>query len=176
LIVVTLLAVAGWYLLRLPQAPIPEPIAEGAFLHAEWGMSPEQVSEANGTPLEPSTTPVTRFMELGPGEETRYRILEARNQNLLGRESILRYTFKDNRLAGYYLFIPDSDCEALDRDARAYLYMKFGSSAENIDEGTPLSLVWQSNRQVVNYWFIEDEIALAKPCRAVVGVVAQPRE
>ena len=147
-----------------------------AYLSARWGMSPTEVEQANGSSLRP---PVSgrRFYQSQPGAEGRYKTLEASGQKFLGREAAVSYTFKDNRLFTYHVFVADDDAAGLDTDMRRYLTRVFGPLAGSVEEeDSSLKEIWHFKDRMVNYWFFEDELAILKKFKAGFGVVYKPIE
>jgi hypothetical protein len=153
-----------------PAAPPPR-----AFLNAVWGMGPEEIARVNQTPLEP---PVSgrRFYVPPAGSEARYRTLETRQHKFFGRPSIVSYTFVDDKLFAYHVFVSDEEEETLDKNMREYLADKFGPSGTAVEDGTRLKMVWQKGDVTVNYWFYEEEMGLTGRYKAVLGVLYRPLE
>lgn len=150
------------------------PLSADAFMKARWGMSPDEVMAANQITLFPPHTN-KRFFSPKEMEGDRHKTLQSSGQLFLGREAEVYYTFKDNRLCMYHVFVSDSDEELLDKDMRNYLNRKWGETAgtPQEDEST-LKLLWQFKDVIVNYWLYQDEMALKSHFKAGVGVTYRP--
>ena len=144
------------------------PAAQKAYFHAEWGMSPAQVSVVNGVPLKEQSGG-HHFYQAETGSEERYQSLEAPG-HFLGRDSVISYTFHDGKLVSYHIFISDSNDQSLDADMRRYLTGEFGPGGEEMEDGASLKMVWQTKDRIVNYWLYEEPNALTRPYRAGFGV------
>lgn len=167
-----LVAVAGIVLSdRFVARAVPPVIQENprAFLNAAWGMSPAQVKEASHSILAPSASS-DRFYRPAPGTENRTQTLEAHGQKFLGREAVVSYTFLDDRLFSYHVFTSDSDADRLDADMRRYLVRIFGTKYSPVEDDSSLKMVWQFKDKLVNYWFYEEDLALAAKFKAGFGV------
>ncbi len=147
---------------------IVAPAPEKAYFRSEWGMSPEEAVSANGVPLKEKPAG-QHFYEAEPGEESRYKVLEAPCR-FLARDSVVSYTFRDGRLVSYHVFTSDTEGEILDADMRRYLKRLFGSNAEDLGGEKALKLVWQTKNKIANYWFYEELNSLTRPYRAGFGV------
>ena len=149
-----------------PEKSVP---AQKAYFRSEWGMSPEEVSRANEVLLVPQTTQ-QRLYEAPTGQESRYQTLQTQGR-FLSREAIIYYTFMDERLVSYHIFLTDSDGEALDKDMRRYFFRTYGEDSVVVDDGSPLKLLWEKRGMTANYWYFivgDSEPALYK---AGIGVL-----
>lgn len=142
-------------------------------MKARWGMSPDEVMATNQISL---SAPMTnkRFFSPREGEEGRFKVLTAQGQRFLGREADVYYTFKDNKLCMYHIFVSDNDEARLDADMRKYLTRKWGGQEGGAQEDATLKLVWQFKDRNVNYWLYEEEMSLTAPFKAGIGVTYKP--
>jgi hypothetical protein len=167
-------AAAAWFSLRALEASrtVPAVGDARAFLNAQWGMSPEEVAAANGARLQ--EVPSGRYAddEAGGGRDRSY---EQNGVRFLGREARAVYTFRDERLRAYHVFISDRDAAALEADMRRFLERRFGGRYSEPDEGA-LKRVWHFRDRIVNYWFYPEELALGEKYRAGYGVSHRPLE
>jgi hypothetical protein len=141
---------------------------EKAFLNSEWGMSPNELAAVHGAALTEKTGG-RHLYQAEAGTDARYKTLEASGK-FLGREAVTNFTFFDDKLVSYHVFVSDSDEHALDEDMKRYLMRAFGAGSEEEDQGTPLKMVWQTKEKIVNYWLYEEPNALSRPYRAGFGV------
>ena len=148
-------------------------LPESAFLNAAWGMTPSQVEQANGSALEraPSSE---RFYQAPDSDRFRYGSYQRQGIRYLGREATITYTFRDDRLFAYHVFVSDTDGGALDADVRRYLTRVYGPDASpEEDEQSALKLIWHFRERIVNYWFMKDELSMSPRYTAVIGVTVQ---
>ena len=133
-------------------------------------MSLKEVESANNLTLLPVDGSKRFYSDAGADTIERYRSYDDRTARFLGWGATVTYTFRDDRLFAYHVFVTDSDGERLDREFRAYLKRIFGEGAGEPNDGAALKLIWHFKERIVNYWFIEDELSLRSKFTAGFGV------
>ena len=149
-------------------APSPKE-SDRAFLNAWWGMKPTEVAVANSATLRPVIDSKRYFYD-AQADPSRYRSFEQQEAKFLGRPAKVTYTFHDDRLFTYHVFVSDTDGDRLDADMRHYLMKKFGDRASEQEEESTLRLVWQFRDRMINYWFMQEELSLRPKYTAGFGV------
>ena len=140
-----------------------------AFRNAQWGMHPTEVESANVTTLQPVANS-RRFFNDTSTDLSRYHSYEQGSILFLNREARVTYTFHDDRLVAYHVFLSDREGDGLDADMRRYLTRAFGENFSEPEDGSSLKLVWQSKDRIVNYWFMEEPLSLRSQYTAGFGV------
>ncbi len=126
----------------------------------------------NRLPLVERSDSALRFYTPRPGiEDSRYQTWRSEGQRFLGRTAVIHYTFLDDRLFAFHVFITDSDGQKLDSDMRRYLVARFGTQFSREEEDPALKLLWQSKERTVNYWFYERESSLLGRFKAGYGAL-----
>jgi hypothetical protein len=143
-----------------------------AFQNASWGMSPQEVEHANRAVLAPAVES-QRFFRKADDDPSHYLFYEQRDLKFLGRAANITYTFRNNHLFTYHVFVSDTDADRLDEDVRRYLTRLLGTKFSEPEDETALKLVWQFKNRIVNYWLVEEDISLRPKYTAVVGVTVR---
>ena len=164
------LAVKHW--LPVPLTEVSEkPLGEIAFMSARWGMSSQEVASANHTQLNPVDTYRRFYTPKINSNKSRYQAFEQNGLKLLERDASVVYAFFDNKLFGYHLFIADRDPVGLDRELRGYLASRYGAETSVVNDETPLKLIWDGPKFIVNYWFYKDTVSVTQKYTAGFGII-----
>ncbi len=139
-------------------------------------MSKAEVEKANGVPLERASSSL-RFYKNQPGaDDSRYQTWKAEGQRFLGRPGTVHYTFLNDRLFVFHIFVTDPDGEKLDADMKNYLDHKFGSDFGTEEDDPALKRIWEDGQRIVNYWFYERKASLLGRYKAGYGVLYRALE
>ena len=177
-LVLLLLAAAAFYFLRPEGGGRPSAVAlpAKAFGGLEWGVSADAVTQTLGAALTPPSRSRTLYTPPPGIDPLRYKTLEHASVPYAGREAAVDYVFLDDKLFAYYVFVSDTNEEALDVAMRAQLAREFGSGFSELTDDGPLKLIWQNPKTIVNYWLFQDVISLRPKSTAAYGVVYRPVE
>lgn len=172
---VVLVGVLGVWLFTQKTLSPPEIQSRKAFLDAEWGASAAEVERADKVKLGVSTSPKKFYTVKAGIDPTRYKSLEVQQADFLSRPATVTYIFFDNRLFSYTVFIQDTDAETLDRQMREYLIRRFGEGYSELEDDSPLKMIWHGRELIVNYWLMET-VSLRPKASAGFGVVDNATE
>lgn len=175
IVLVTAALVAAGYWMKTNSRPLvnEKPLPEAAFILAQWGMSPKEVETANNTVLKPVNSYRRFYTPKQDIDKTRYQALEQSGLHFLGREASVIYTFIDEKLFGYHVFVSDRDPVAMDKDLRVHLASLYGNETSAVNDETPLKLIWDQANVIVNYWIYKDTVSVTQKYTAGFGVVSR---
>lgn len=131
-----------------------------AFLHSTWEMSEKEVERANNTFL---FIPDYDFFDFPDSQYpkvlnmSRYKSRVQREITIWGYDSRVEYSFFDDRLFEYTLFVKGYDAKQLHEEILKNLSVKYGEGTnESKDDNFLYKMSWDTKLVTIDHWLVKE--------------------